>query len=223
MQSWAPGVERCPNGRSVRQIPQVLPVWSSSLWITKVGEVFRRYYNISTKLWHFDDTPVELIESSGRVGLKMDNHFVDLPMLIALAWRRMAPQSSQRVYSIAGDAALHARHLRFEEEEGAEEAVPIPNETWKPLKWRIGAASCTGRGYHISNKGRLRSDSGQVTAGVFFANTRWAACRDVGLVDLLAAAGLVPHVLTTTPAIKNAYDFSQISPSNLPSFVFIFK
>ena len=65
--------------------------------MTKVGDVFRRYYNISTKLWHFDDTPVELIiESSGRVGLKMDNRFVTQDLLIALAWRRMAPDSNER-------------------------------------------------------------------------------------------------------------------------------
>ena len=105
----------------MRQIPQSLPVWSSSLWISKVGDVFRRYFNISTKLWHFDDTPVELIESSGRVGLKVDNRFVTQDLLIALAWRRMAPHSNERAHSIADDAALDARYLRFEEEEAAED------------------------------------------------------------------------------------------------------
>lgn len=63
-------------------------------------------------------------------------------------------------------------------------------EEWKPLIWRCGLAPCDQR-YRISSQGRLFSPhTGKKTKGFYARDTRWAAVRGAGLVDLLAAASL---------------------------------
>ena len=178
---WRDGLSKGPDG-VCRQIPQ-RAVWTSGVWITKEGRARRRWYNLSTRTWHWDPDLLPYVFREDRVGLHVDG-WISIERAIALAWRRRAPDSSSRVLAFE---PLSADNMRWaqEETEGFDEG----REAWRPLRWHCGAVRCDPR-YLISNRGRLRSPhSGEITRGFWFADRRWAAVKGAGLVDLSSASG----------------------------------
>ena len=87
---WKPGLERAPNRKLARQLPED-HVWTSQRWVTKTGDIFRRRWDVHDKTWKWDEAPVPLAfeESTGRVGL-YNPSFMSLENVIATAWRRRA-------------------------------------------------------------------------------------------------------------------------------------
>lgn len=92
--------------------------------------------------------------------------------------------------SVSSEGGVAASTLRWAvEEEPDDEPERLQGETWRPLKWRVGAMPAP-RGYSISSHGRLRDPRGRVTRGALAFDRRWAAVAGAGLVDLHTAAGL---------------------------------
>ena len=180
---WKQGLERAPNRKLARQLPED-HVWTSQRWVTKTGDIFRRRWDVHNKTWKWDEAPVPLAfeESSGRVGL-YNPSFMSLENVIATAWRKRANRG--RV-TLKEDKPLEARYLRWAKEEVEEEPDDVDQEEWRSLKWKIGPVSCDPA-FQISNLGRLKSPDGEVTRGLLFRGRRWAAA-DCGLVDLGAAS-----------------------------------
>ena len=86
---WKQGLERAPNRKLARQLPE--DIWTAQRWVTKKGDIFRRRWDVHDKTWKWDEAPVPLAfeESSGRVGL-YNPSFMSLENVIATAWRRRA-------------------------------------------------------------------------------------------------------------------------------------
>ena len=71
----------------------------------------------------------------------------------------------------------------------------MTGESFKSLKWKVGLIACDGRGYKISNRGRLLAPDGSITSGFYFNDRMWAAVKGVGLVDVTTAARLRPPII----------------------------
>lgn len=206
---WAPGIATAPNGAPCRQLPEE-HVWTTTRWVTKEGDVFRRRWDPLSKAWAWEDdaaaagAPLSMQQDSGRMGVyNPSGWFMSLETVIATAWRRRAEGSSARVRLLAGKP-LHARYLRWRREEAEREQQEDEQERWRALKWTIGPVVCDPR-YQISSRGRLRAPDGRVTRGLYFRGRRWAAVADCGLVDLGAASGTQSQSVPP-PRIRRALD-----------------
>ena len=202
MITWRDGLIRGRRGQEFRQLVQE-HCWASTLWISKEGVVLRRFYNTVTREWQNSTPHILSMNGDGKMGVVL-KHWVPLETAICIGWRRRKPDSTKRVQLQEGKP-VRARYLRWGDEEEEEKEEHIAGETWKPLRWRCGVVPCDGLGYKVSNHGRLMNPEGAVTRGFAYGGRRWAAVRDVGLVDLHAAARLQPKV-TPPPAIKLALD-----------------
>lgn len=201
---WKDGVEKVDR-HELRQFPE-RHVWSSTLWCTRRGTVLRRYFNPVDRTFVFSSEPIELaMEESGRIGLHLTGRFVPIETIICSAWRTRKMNSSAPVQRVGPRREIAARYLRWGEEEGAEvEQRPLEEEIWAPLRYMCGIVSCDGRGYWISNTGRLRNPGGHITRGFAFAGSRYAAAKGCGLVDLYVAAGIHDAPEVQPPCIRNA-------------------
>ena len=185
MIKWREGLQT-RKGKQVRQIPG--PQWTSSLWITRTGSVWRKRFNVVTQKWTWDAEPYQLSmdNESGRMGVYVGN-FMPIDVAIASAWKRRALGSHRHLQH---DEAmpLHAKYLHWPDTED-DQTGPIEGETWKPLKYRCGVVQCPS-GYEISNFSRLKNPKGAITKGHAFKGSYYAAVRGCGLVNLGVASGL---------------------------------
>ena len=210
---WPDGVERCPSGKRAREVPFKHP-FSSSVWVAKDGEVWRRFYNVLSAEWNWDqDGPLEYAEdSNGRVGMNLGSQFRPIATVIALAWLQRAPETQARAELIEDSGGVHLENIQFAEAESNVETGSIADERFKPLKnWKCGVVPCP-KGYMISSHGRLKSPNGEITSGFWIHDgacgpTRVAAAKGCGLIDLFVAAKLIPSAVHVTPCIKTAADF----------------
>ena len=222
------GMITCEDGlekvgqKEVRQFPQK-HVWSSTIWCARRGDCFRRFYNPADRAFTWSE-PIELAlqEETGRMGLYITGKFVPIETIIASAWRMRAPNSNAPVERVGPRRQITAKHLRWGDEEEADDddQSPIQGETWSPLKCKCGIVPCNGRGYDISNKGRLRNAEGRITRGIAFAGSRWGAVKGCGLVDLYVAAGINEAPEASPPCIQDALHalMSGDSPDDMLPF-----
>lgn len=205
MINWRLGLQRGPTGDRMREIP-VRAVWSSSLWCSKDGTVYRRYYNPIKAQWHWSEKRQEYsINADGKLGLYILDQWIPLTTCIALAWMHRLPGSPTRTKLVDPNLPPHADNIQWVEMGTSEEAQEMKDEVWKPLRWRIGIINCP-TSYQISSRGRLKSPQGDVTSGFYFNDSMYACCRGCGLVDLLAAAQIKPNTPHLRPYIKMAVD-----------------
>ena len=198
--SWPFGVAVAPDGERAREFVQRMPVWSSAIFLTEHGTAYRRYMS-SRGFTSWELLPLTEEPESGRFGYHLPG-FVAIETALATAFHPRAPGSRRRAYVLDPSAELHASNVAWRDPE----VVVLDDdddETWQPLRWRIGIASCDGLGFDISSRGRLRHGRA-VTRGFAAHGTRWAA-TPVGLVDLLAAAQLQRHVVRLAPRLAAAY------------------
>ena len=197
------GIVQSPDGQA-REIVNK-HTWSERTFITKDGCARKRFYNVWTQKWTWAEEPLELtMNESGKVGIYAGRgNLMSIEEAICLAWRKRAVGSRKPVCIVEGSEGGHVDNLRWSEEEGSEQAIE-GREKWKALtKFCVGIVPVPP-GYEISTHGRLRTPSGEMTAGFWFDGRRWAAVRDVGLVDLSTASGLRKPTLDLKPVILRA-------------------
>ena len=211
MINWPPGQDVGPDGSPVREVPQ-RHVWSSSIWITEDGIAWRRFFNLAAKHWVWDDRPMPITIEGAQDGILLE-WFTSTDRMIAMAWVYRHPESTGHVHRRTCVRLVNGREsppppeprlqsLSWDRDEAPDNAPPPESETWRTLRWRVGAVPCDPE-YKISSAGRLRCPNGNITRGFWFDGRRWAAVRGVGLVDLWGAAGL-QHTDRIQPAIRNA-------------------
>ena len=218
MIQWKHGLLRSPDGLWMRQVP-AKHAWSSALWVSKCGQVWRRFYNAVRQEWHWDEegAVVHVEDEQGRMGIYLDRGFTLLEVVIALAWLHRAPETPMKV-TVREGRPIHARYISWLQGESNEERGTIRDETWRPLKVRCGVVRCPD-GYMISSEGRLKAPDGDVTEGYYFegiaGHTRLAAVKDCGLVDLGLASKILPNAIYFKPHLKTAADamMSDVTPA----------
>lgn len=220
--SWPDGLVRGPDGIA-RQVP-TKHVWASAVWCTKDGACRRRHFNTVTQRWHWDTNTLQLTEDEGGItGYHIAPWFISIERAIASAWCLRDEMSSYTIHNARPAEAIHAKHLSWDVPgRHAKEGAAIDGaETWHPMEgaysWRCGVVSCRDAGYAISNHGRLKSPSGEITSGFYFDGRRWAAVKECGLVDLTTCARLRKNVIYLPPSIKHAANAlgSGHTPSDL--------
>jgi hypothetical protein len=143
-------------------------------------------YNPVSERWSWEEkVPLIFDEEETRQGLHLP-HFVCVTRLIAMAWRRKSADSVNTVHVQDGKPP-EAKYIRWDEEEEDETQEDIAGETWRPLDGKIGIVPMDAR-YSISNFARLKSPSGEITAGHYYDERNWAAVKNCGLLDLTSAA-----------------------------------
>jgi len=209
---WADGIERCPSGKSVREVPSKHP-FTSSIWVSKDGEIWRRFYNVLSGEWNWsEEGPLEYAEdANGRVGINLASQFRPIQTVIALGWLHRAPHTQARAELMEDSEGVHFDNIQWAEAENNVETGSIADEKFKPLKnWKCGIVPCP-EGYMISSHGRLKSPNGDITSGFWIDGacgpTRVAAAKDCGLIDLFVAAKLIPSAVHVTACIKTAADY----------------
>ena len=201
MLTWQDGLEKAPDGAPVRELAQ-RDVSSSSVWISPVGDAWRRYYNQPAKTWAWERMPHALDAEQRRLGIHTAHGWLSVQNAIATAWLHRAPGSKAHVVITDPSRPIDVRNLRWGDEE--EEDLELEDDnTWAPLDWHCGLAPCDAR-YQISPRGLLKSPDGRVTRGFYAHGTRWAAVRGAGLVDLYAAASSTVRV-QLAPRLFAAY------------------
>ena len=211
MINWPPGQDVGPDGSPVREIPQ-RHVWASSVWITEDGIAWRRFFNLATKHWVWDDRPLPITIEGNQDGITLE-WFTSVDRAIAIAWLYRHPESTGHVHRRTCVHLVNGREsppapeprlqsLSWDRDEAPDNEPPPENESWRPLRWHVGAVQCDSK-YNISSTGRLRSPSGHITRGFWYDGRRWAAVRNAGLVDLWTAAG-IHQTERIQPAIRNA-------------------
>ena len=204
--TWKYGLERAPDGNKVRQIP-TRHVWSSSLWISRDAVAWRMYFNPISQKWNWSDKPQPYVldhENETRLGLHLLDQWTPLSTAVCLAWKHRIPGSPTKT-TIEPGFTVHTDHVQWVEPGTNKEVGFMEDEVWSPLKYRCGIRNCP-QSYKISNRGRLKSPTGQVTAGFYFGDSMWAAVKGAGLVDLLVASGTKPNVHHIRPYMRLAMD-----------------
>ena len=203
--TWKYGLERAPDGNKVRQIP-ARHVWSSSLWISKDGTCWRRYFNPIIQRWNWNDKPQSYcLDTDGtRLGLYILDQWTPLATAVCLAWKHRLPGSPTKTKLEPG-VTIHTDHVQWAEPGTNQEEGFMEDGVWSPLKYRCGIRQCP-QSYQISNRGRLKSPTGQVTAGFYALDTMWSGVKGAGLVDLLVASGTKPNVYNIRPYMRLAMD-----------------
>ena len=215
---WQHGLLRSPFG-TVRQIPQKGPVWASTLHITRSGVAVRRFYNPTTRQWSWSGEALSpaMQDATGRIGYNLPDHFLPIETAICLAWRMREPNGPTRVMCLDGTISATANTLRWEMEADDDTSPPRAGEHFRPLRWRIGAVTCTQGDYEISNRGRLRHiRSGDITKGFWYDGYYWAG-TNCGLVNLTQASGNAKHVLAVTPRLQQTVE-AIMSKQSPPKF-----
>ena len=213
MIEWKYGLSKAPDDNRVRQIP-TKHVWSSSLWISKDGVCWRRFFNPITQTWKREEKPhAYTFDKDGtRIGLLLLDQWTPLETCILLAWKHRLPGAPTRTVLEPG-FPIHADHLSWTEP-GTNDEGDYSEEVFAPLKWRCGIRNCP-ESYQISRRGVLRSPTGAMTRGFYFADSMWAAVKNCGLVNLLQAAGIQPSVPRIRPYLRLAVD--AIMTSHTPT------
>lgn len=198
MIAWKPGLERSPDGNRVREIP-TRHTWSSTLHISKDGVAWRRFFNPITQVWNWAEKPQNyaLGVDNTRLGISILDQWVPLSTAVCLAWKHRLPGSPTKSILEQG-FTIHTDHLRWTEPGSNKEQGVIEDEIWSPLKYRCGIRNCP-QSYKISNRGRIKSPTGQITSGFYALDTMWAAVKGAGLVDLLLACGNKPNAPQLRP------------------------
>jgi hypothetical protein len=201
MNEWVDGIEYNKDV-PLREIVQP-NAWSSTVWISPVGEAYRKYYNPVLREWgEWESVPISL-ESSGRVGFALST-WASVEACVAKAWLHKAPGSKAHVRILDPANALDVRNIAWNEPEHDSEGGDFTGERWKPLRWYCGMVECDVR-YQISSHGRLKNPQGGITRGFAMYETRWAAVKGCGLVNLMAASGLVRNDVPLQPRVYKAY------------------
>jgi hypothetical protein len=208
---WGDGVRRRGNV-PMREVVQTR-LWTSTVWCSKDGLVWRRFWDVGALTWHWAEEQVGYVvdDDSGRIGVHLEDGWVPLDIIIGRAWcHRAADANVHDATPILLDDGrpLEAQHLKWREGETNDEQGSIAGERWKPLRWRCGAVKCS-RDYHVSNFGRIKSPRGDVTRGFAYAGRRWAAVESEsgvygGLVDVTTASGLLPPVINVPSRLAAA-------------------
>lgn len=208
---WPDGIEY-HGTTALREIVQPR-VWSSSLWVAADGSAFRKYWNCCTGEWSafepvafsFDNPTQERFGITTPCG-----GWMSTTRAIATAWLHRAPHSRAHVRLIDPRECPELDNIMWNEPAEEPEAGEIRGrervERWEELRWCIGPIECNMR-YRISSWGRLMNPDGCVTRGFCAYGTRWAAVKGCGLVNLLAAAGLVRDdaAARVAPSVFRAY------------------
>ena len=199
---WEDGVEQSPRGMAREYALE--HVHNSSVWLTPVGDAYRRYYNKVDKSFAWEAMPLVWNADGTRLGLHVsEGLFVTLEHAIACCWLARAPHSRARVRVLDPDRAITAANLAWPDPDTSDDDVG--DETWYKLDWHCGLIRCNPA-YQISSKARLRSPhTGLITRGHALHGTRWAAVKGAGLVDLHAAAGLARHEVSLSPSHFRAW------------------
>jgi hypothetical protein len=229
---WCDGVDTLPNGSPCRQLPQK-HVWSSTVWCSADGLLWRRFFNPVTRTWKWEDEPYTMtIDGDGTVGYLLE-WWMSADRCVALAWLHRAEGGSDRIQEkvtvqlVDGDAPTASESgMRVDSiewvdgDDDPEDGGSIPGEKWKPLKWSCGLIPCDGR-YKISSHGRLWSPHTRtITSGFSYDGDRFAAVRGGSLVPLRAAAGmqaeekLQPRVRLARDALMAGYEPSHLEAAS---------
>ena len=213
---WCDGVDTLPNGSPCRQLPEK-HVWSSTVWCSADGLLWRRFYNAVSKQWTWSDESYMLTIEEGKVGYLLD-WWMSADRCVALAWLHRAENGSDRIQekvtvqlvdvngSAGEERVVRMDAVEWVDGDAPEDGGTFPGETWKPLRWSCGLIPCDPR-YKISTLGRLWSPHTRTsTFGVWFDGDRWAAVRGGCLVPLRAAAGLQPAEEKLQPRVRLARD-----------------
>lgn len=227
-------MDTLPNGSPCRQLPQK-HVWSSTVWCSADGLLWRRFYNPVSKQWSWADEPYTItIDEGGTVGYVLD-WWMSADRCVALAWLHRAEGGSDRIQErvtvqlVDGNGSAASEEERVmrvdaiewvDDGDAPEDGGTIPGEKWKPLRWSCGLIPCDAR-YRISNHGRLWSPHTRtITSGFFFDDERWGAVRGGSLVPLRAAAGLQaeerlqPRVRLSRDALMAGYGPSDLEAAS---------
>jgi hypothetical protein len=213
---WKDGLVKAPDGRSMREVATKYP-WTSTLWCSKDGLVWRRHWSAVAGRWHWaDEGPMDHVEDkeTGRLGVYLPNRgWTELAVVIATAWHHRAPSErathDPRSPVNVEDGQMHAKHIRWVQSESNTERDVIAHEKWKPLKGKIGAVPIPESEYMISTAGRLKNvETQEITQGFFFEGacgpTRLAAIKNCGLCDLWMHAKLIAPAICPPQRIQDA-------------------
>ena len=140
-ESWPHGVAITPDGERAREFVQRTPVWSSAIFVSEHGTAYRRHMG-SRGFTSWELIPLTEDES-GRFGYALPG-FVSVETAIATAWHPRAPGSRRHAVVLDPHAELHASNVAWREPEVVLDGDDHADETWQPLTWRIGIASCDG-------------------------------------------------------------------------------
>jgi hypothetical protein len=175
-QDWPFGIERTPEGERAREFVQRTPVWSSAVFISESGAAYRRFMSsLGSTSWEL--IPLASDPVSGRFGYLLPG-FVALETALATAWHPRAPGSRGRAYVIDPSAEVDVFNVAWREPEVVlEDEEEVEAETWQPLRWSIGVASCDGLGFQLSSLGRLRQ---RTTRDARICSARDAVGGDAG-------------------------------------------
>ena len=90
---WCDGADTLPNGSPCRQLPQK-HVWSSTVWCSADGLLWRRFFNPVTRTWKWADEPYTMsIDGDGTVGYLLE-WWMSADRCVALAWLHRAEDGS---------------------------------------------------------------------------------------------------------------------------------
>ena len=203
MNTWAAGIINSKiDNRPMRQVPQ-RHVFNSILCITPQGIARRRYWNSVPRKWSWAEELSQYVtDGEGRLGFHLEDGFRTVEFCIASAWLLRTPNSCPRVNMELGKPP-DVEWISWHEPEDATE-IRFEGETFKPVRFKVGAIDVSTDAFQLSNKGRLKHvESGAVTTGLYFADSRWAAINGV-LVDILVASRLKKPVIDLPPRIMRA-------------------
>ena len=195
---WPDGVERIPSVGFARQLPQDLPHWSSTVWITEDGQPWRRHLNNATHIVEWKEISPTLRNDTGQLGV-LTPAFRSEVNMVAIAWRHRHPDGKGRAHLIDNSNGIHADNVMWKEEEDENSElygsrVSVEDETWKNLVLEKTGGFIGAGMYLISNRGRLFSKmTRKTTFGFCYKGNRYAGIKGGVLVDLTIASGNSPN------------------------------
>ncbi len=188
------GIIDDPEDRPMRQVPSISLPWTYTVWISEIGVLRPRHYDIIECAWAWGAIRHPVVDSRGRMGFHVYGVFRTIEQTIALAWiPRCVPSGRLRSIQYIEGSELVAHNLGWKDEieEGTDcssESTDVPpssNYEWFPLRFKIGVITCDFPKYKVSRCGCIKTPGGDIVKGVYTVGVaRFGILPNIGMVNL---------------------------------------
>jgi hypothetical protein len=180
------GIVDDPEYRAMRQMPSVSLPWMYTLWVSEVGVVRPRYYDVVDQDWKWGDIRLPVLNGHGRMGFHVHGTFRTIEQTIALAWLpRSTPTARIRPIELLDGEELVAHNMRWKDEvESDSDCSSDSSKQWLPLRFKIGVVTCDFPDYKLSRCGCIKTPHGTTEGSYAIGCSKFGILPQIGLVNL---------------------------------------
>lgn len=176
-------IENDPENNPMRQIP-LKSGFSSSIWISELGVIRRRYYNSFNETWRWGNIMNPHVDDNGKVFVYLRNRKINIELLIAMAWLPNPKNRKLPKLKDISEGSSISNMIWSDDSEDDEFILENEEEeSWKNIE-RNPTIFPTCESYQISSTGRIKNKYGEISEGTFVQDEKVVCLPDQGIVNI---------------------------------------